>query len=104
MERPESLPRAWSASTDAAGKFSLRGLPAQPVRVIATHPDFGEGLSAPLSLDDRADNPQTVTVSMAPLTLVEGRVLDAERGQPLADATVIAAGGLRQRRTTTDSR
>ncbi len=40
-----------STSTDGAGSFHLRGLPTGTMIVIARHPDFAEGRSAPVEIE-----------------------------------------------------
>ncbi len=92
---PEGL-RAWPrpVTTDAQGRFTLNGI--------------GRGLSVWLSVHDprfaqhRFDLPgrdrdagKEVSLALHPSTIIEGRVLAADTGQPIPDATDRRAGRLR---------
>jgi hypothetical protein len=81
---PDLEPRFVS---DGNGSFRITGLPAGTYKVRARHPDFAEGISAPLSIE--LGQEREVRVVIAPGLSVIGRVLDP-RGVPTPGAAVTA--------------
>jgi protocatechuate 3,4-dioxygenase beta subunit len=71
-------------STDAAGAFQLRGIAPGRVVVMAHHPDFAEGRSAPIDVDPA--RPSQATVVMTRGGRVEGVV--RRRGAGPADLVI----------------
>jgi len=90
--------------TDAAGRYTIKGLvPDGRYSLAAEADDFGEG-GAPLKLDPEQDVTQAQTIHLDPLTArIAGRVVDSQN-QPLAGIRVeINGAGNGNRRTTTDA-
>jgi hypothetical protein len=78
-----------AAEVDAAGKFTIDGLPPGKVTVEATAPGFRtESAAVELS----ADAPATVDFALKGGAALDGRVLDAQTKQPLAFAEVTVRG------------
>jgi len=74
------------AFTDANGAFAIRGLEPRAVDVVASH---DAGASAIVPVDLAANRDQDVRLTLDLTAEIAGTVVD-ERGQPLADAQVIA--------------
>ncbi|MEO8550600.1 MAG: carboxypeptidase regulatory-like domain-containing protein, partial [Kofleriaceae bacterium] len=72
--------------TDANGTFAIRGLEPRAVDVVASH---DTGASAVVPVDLAANREQEVRLTLDLTAEITGTVVD-ERGQPLADAHVIA--------------
>lgn len=74
------------AFTDANGTFAIRGLEPRAVDVVASH---DSGASAVVAVDLAANRDQEIRLTLDLTGEITGTVVD-ERGQPLADAQVIA--------------
>jgi RNA polymerase sigma factor (sigma-70 family) len=97
-EAPERLP-LWPgpATTDAEGRFTLRGLPSN-TEGVGLHVGGNERVAfQELTVPPQAEGqPAEVTLSAAAALLIEGTVTDAETGRPLPGARVhidVAGGG-----------
>lgn len=77
--------------TDAHGGFRVAGLPAGAFVVVATHPDFARGASAPLHV--AAGGSVSVDVVLARGVAIAGRVAD-EEGRPLAGVELLGDDGV----------
>jgi RNA polymerase sigma-70 factor (ECF subfamily) len=75
------------AFTDANGEFAVTGLEPRAVDVVAWH---DSGASAIVAADLAASSDQKVALTLDVSRTITGTVVD-DRGQPIADAQVIAA-------------
>jgi hypothetical protein len=87
------------ATTNAAGEFSVSGLPTTLAGYVAVHVK-GFAVAARDSVRIAERNPDSVTLRLEPEQVLAGRVLAAD-GTPLANARVRARG---ERRFTTPLR
>jgi protocatechuate 3,4-dioxygenase beta subunit len=70
----------WEASTDQQGEFRWDHAPPGPIALTATRDGFN--IEQAVVAADKSD----VSIVMAPVLRVSGRVLDAETGKPIAGA------------------
>lgn len=74
------------ATTDAHGRFTLRGLTAGSHRVEVKHPEYAPLSVATTAPDDRFE------VTLEPAGGIEGRVVDGHSGGPMLTFTIKARG------------
>ena len=78
-----------SATSDAAGKYAIVGVPPGPYRVTVRAAGFAETVSEEQIEITEAGNTETLKVVLSGAGIIEGVVLDPE-GEPVAGATVRA--------------
>ena len=90
---PEGL-RTWPGpvKTDDQGRFTLAGI-GRGFEVFLGVQDLRFArLSLHLPADDR-EGPREVTLALQPATIIEGRAVAADTGQPIPDAVIAVAAG-----------
>jgi protocatechuate 3,4-dioxygenase beta subunit len=83
----------FESTANAEGTFTLRGIPAVPLEVLAI---AGSGLSEPVAVAGGTASVENLEVIVPTVGWIRGVVVDAE-GEPLANAAVHAAPDLRAR-------
>ncbi|MCH9683079.1 MAG: carboxypeptidase-like regulatory domain-containing protein [Deltaproteobacteria bacterium] len=90
-----SASRQWQVYSDAAGRFSVQGLPPQAIEVVAMH---GVQRSESIALDLAGDSPPAeIELALVVDGVIAGAVVDTE-GEPVASARVVAIPAIEGRR------
>jgi len=97
--------RCWeTVQTDEQGRFLLRGLSSEAIRIQVESPRTAsfQTESVPLPIKD----PKSTTISLSPAHSIHGTVVRGDTGKPAANARVISIGGVvlddRWQEVTTD--
>ena len=80
--------RAWprSVTTDKEGRFTLAGI-GRDLTVSLEVRDLRFARQGVQIQTDGRDGPMEATLVLQPATIIEGRVLAADTGQPISDAS-----------------